>query len=185
MEIAGQLGKLSTCALLLTLLLILADLFVVFLEITSDLLVLRLYVLKILFASVEVVFPTTYVITAIAMSNRKSAVSKIVCYFCTDKCLFEGLRTAVVFDLQFLNYNSHLRIVCHLSLVIATLFFLIESKASPMTTEDSWNEKASANFLREIPFYFQHPPVCLNGDRGKTFLLSIFFRFAEQTKKQK
>ena len=44
MKIAGQLSELCACALLLSLLLILAYLFVVFVEVTSDLFVLRLHV---------------------------------------------------------------------------------------------------------------------------------------------
>jgi hypothetical protein len=71
MKIACKLCKFGASALLLAFLLVLADVLVVIVEVTSDLLVFLLHVLKILLASVEVVLPTTHVVATIAISKHK------------------------------------------------------------------------------------------------------------------
>ena len=72
MKIASKLCKLGARALLLAFLLVLADLLVVIVEVAPNLLVFRLYVLKILLASVEVVLPTTHVVATVANSKDKA-----------------------------------------------------------------------------------------------------------------
>jgi len=89
MKIAGKLCELGARALLLAFLLVLADLLVVIVEVASNLLVFRLHVLKILLASVEIVFPTTHVVSTVAIQDRVS--NRL--FFFPNKCLFVGLRT--------------------------------------------------------------------------------------------
>jgi hypothetical protein len=72
MKIASKLCKLGASALLLAFLLVLADVLVVIVEVTPDLLVFLLHVLKILLASVEVVLPTTHVVATVAISKHKA-----------------------------------------------------------------------------------------------------------------
>jgi len=72
MKIAGKLCKLGARALLLAFLLVLANILVVIVEVTSNLLVFLLHVLKILLASIEVVLPTTHVVATVANSKHKA-----------------------------------------------------------------------------------------------------------------
>ena len=73
MQVAGKLGELGSSTLLLTLLLFLANLAIVIVQVTSHLLVLRLNVLQVLFASVEVMLPSTAVVATVAAHNKIKA----------------------------------------------------------------------------------------------------------------
>ena len=67
MQVGSKLSELSPCALFLALLLLSSDLAVVIVKVTAHFLVLRLNVLQVLLASVEVVLPSSAVVTAIAV----------------------------------------------------------------------------------------------------------------------
>ena len=66
MQVAGELGELCPSALFLPLLLLLGNATVVFIEVVAHFLIFGLYVLQVLLASVEVVLPTSRVISTIA-----------------------------------------------------------------------------------------------------------------------
>ena len=66
MEIAGQLCELLASVLLLVFLFLLSDLAVVVVQVTTNFLVLSFYILQILLASVEIVFPSPDVVATIA-----------------------------------------------------------------------------------------------------------------------
>lgn len=65
MQVGSKLSELSPCALFLALLLLSSDLAVVVVKVAAHFLVLRLNVLQVLLASVEVVLPSSAVVTAI------------------------------------------------------------------------------------------------------------------------
>ena len=73
MQVGCQLGKLGPCTLFLALLLLASDLAVVVVKVAAHFLVLRLNVLQVLLASVEVVLPSAAVVTAIAIQYIKSS----------------------------------------------------------------------------------------------------------------
>ena len=66
MEIAGQLCELLASVLLLVFLFLLSDLAVVVVQVATNFLVLSFYILQILLASVEIVFPSPDVVATIA-----------------------------------------------------------------------------------------------------------------------
>ena len=66
MQIAGQLCELLASVLLLVFLFLLSDLAVVVVQVTTNFLVLSFYILQILLASVEIVFPSPDVVATIA-----------------------------------------------------------------------------------------------------------------------
>ena len=66
MEIAGQLCELLASVLLLVFLFLLSDLAVVVVQVTTNFFVLSFYILQILLASVEIVFPSPDVVATIA-----------------------------------------------------------------------------------------------------------------------
>ena len=66
MQVAGELRELCPSALFLPLLLLLGNATVVFVEVAAHFLIFGLYVLQVLLASVEVVLPTSRVISTIA-----------------------------------------------------------------------------------------------------------------------
>lgn len=68
MQVGSKLSELSPCALFLALLLLSSDLAVVVVKVAAHFLVLRLNVLQVLLASVEVVLPSSAVVTAIAVN---------------------------------------------------------------------------------------------------------------------
>ena len=68
MQVGSQLCKFGPCALFLALLLLSPDLAVVVVKVAAHFLVLSLHVLQVLLASVEVVFPSAAVVTAIAVN---------------------------------------------------------------------------------------------------------------------
>lgn len=70
-KVAGQLGELGPCALLLPFLLVLADLLIVFVQVPPYFFVLRLHVLQILLTRVEVVLPTSDIVPSVAVKGDK------------------------------------------------------------------------------------------------------------------
>ena len=75
MKVAGELGELCPGALFLPLLLLLGNATVVFVEVAAHFLVLRLHVLQVLFARVEVVFPPPAVVSTVAANKQKNSVN--------------------------------------------------------------------------------------------------------------
>jgi len=70
MQVAGELCELGPSTLLLTFLLFLTDLSIVFIKVASHLLVLRLHVLQVLLARIEIVLPTTTVVSTVEFLNN-------------------------------------------------------------------------------------------------------------------
>ena len=118
MQIAGQLSELLAGVLLLVFLFLLSDLAVVFVQVAADFLVLSLYILQILLASVEIVFPSPDIVATIAERHKASQKHES-----SDK---ERCPTSLAFPLlmylQFLYDSCHLRVIAELALLIASLF---------------------------------------------------------------
>ena len=85
-------------------------------------------------------------------------------------------------DLQFLNDGGHLGVVRHLSFFVAAVSDVVDSKAPPVSTEHPGNVIASAHLAFEIPFDFEHAPVCLDRNRCQSLLLPVLFRFSAQAR---
>ena len=78
MKVAGQLRELSSCRLLLSLLFILGYFAIVVLQVLSYLIILSFNVLKILFASIEVMLILTGVEATIAKKRKLVSKSQII-----------------------------------------------------------------------------------------------------------
>lgn len=65
MQVGGELGELRPCALFLTLLLFSSDLSVVIVKVATNLLILGLHVLQVLLASIEIVLPSSAVVSTV------------------------------------------------------------------------------------------------------------------------
>lgn len=76
MQVACQLCEFCTRTLLLSFLLVLADLLVMIVQVTSYFLVLRLNVLEVLLTGVEVMLPSSDIVSSVAL-NRKEWVSDL------------------------------------------------------------------------------------------------------------
>ena len=74
MQVAGKLRKLGPSTLLLTFLLFLTNLAIVFIQVASHLLVLRLHILQVLLARVEIVLPTATVVSTVAIGDKVNSL---------------------------------------------------------------------------------------------------------------
>lgn len=87
MQVAGELCELGPSTLLLTFLLFLTDLSIVFIKVASHLLVLRLHVLQVLLARIEIVLPTTTVVSTVAIGDKmNSLLDKDACLAVSSTC---------------------------------------------------------------------------------------------------
>ena len=70
MQIRGQLGKLGASTLFLSLLLIPCDITIVVVKVAAHFFILRLHVLKVLLARVEVMLPTSRIVPTVAKVQK-------------------------------------------------------------------------------------------------------------------
>ena len=70
MQIRGQLGKLGACALFLSLLLVACDLPIVVVQVAAHLFILRLHILEVLLARIEVMLPASRIVSAVAKVQK-------------------------------------------------------------------------------------------------------------------
>ena len=70
MQVRGKLGKLGASALFLSLLLISCDITIVVVKVAAHFLILRLHVLKVLLARVEVMLPASRIVPTVAKVQK-------------------------------------------------------------------------------------------------------------------
>ena len=70
MQVRGQLGKLGASTLFLSLLLIPCDITIVVVKVAAHFFILRLHVLKVLLARVEVMLPTSRIVPTVAKVQK-------------------------------------------------------------------------------------------------------------------
>ena len=70
MQVRGKLGKLGASALFLSLLLFSCDITIVVIKVAAHFLILRLHVLKVLLARVEVMLPASRIVPTVAKVQK-------------------------------------------------------------------------------------------------------------------
>ena len=73
MQVAGQLCELGTSALFLAFLFVACDVAIVVIEIAAHLFVLRLDVLEVLLARIEVMLPSPRIVSAVAIYQKNAS----------------------------------------------------------------------------------------------------------------
>ena len=129
MQVGGKLGELRPCTLFLALLLFSSDLSVVIVKVATNLLILGLHVLQVLLASIEIVLPSSAVVSTVAIQKTQEDVSVCLLGVWSDQIFdrFITSRNSLFFYLQFLDYSCHLCVVGHLASLIPTLIHSIDS----------------------------------------------------------